>query len=99
MVVVVPQMHAFHQQCVAGFPTEDCRIYDIGYMGPILLSQTILDLVVVAIKTDMFRKAHHLYLLLHEYKSPLLRVIGGERFLQLRLPAIKPAEKPPADTD
>lgn len=98
MVLVVPQMSAFHQQCVAGFPMEDCRIYDFGYMWPILLSQLILDLVVVAIKIDMFRKTHRLYLLLHEYKSPLLRVIGGERFLQLHLPAIQPKEKPPADS-
>ena len=94
MAIILPQMKTFHSQCVAGFPSEDCRIYDIGYMWPILVTQTILDLIVVAIKSEMLRKAYHLYRFLHEYKSPLLNVIDGGRHFQITLP-----EEPSTQTD
>ncbi|KAK8804996.1 hypothetical protein WA171_006961, partial [Blastocystis sp. BT1] len=32
MIIVCPQMNSFLTKCNMGFPSEDCRIYDIHYM-------------------------------------------------------------------
>lgn len=87
MIIVGPQMNSFLTRCNMGFPSEDCRIYDIHYMWPILLVQTLLCLIVIAIKSIMVRRAYSLYWYLHEFKSPLLKYIHEGRYLHIDIPA------------
>ena len=75
MLIILPQMDSFHSKCEMGYPSEDCRIYDIHSMWPVLLTQTILCVVVLVIKCTMVRTAYSLYWNLHEHRSPLLETI------------------------
>ena len=77
MIIILPQMNSFHSKCEMGYPSEDCRIYDIHFMWPVLLTQSILCVVVLAIKCVMVRIAYSLYWVLHEHKSPLLSTIAN----------------------
>ena len=86
MIIVIPQMGTFLSRCQMSFPSEDCRIYDLGHMWPILLVQSALCAIVVAIKIVMIKRSYHLYLLLHEYKSPLLNYITQGKYLKIEMP-------------
>ena len=77
MIIILPQMDAFHSKCEMGYPSEDCRIYDIHSMWPVLLTQTILCMIVLVIKWVMVRTAYSLYWILHAHKSPLLETIAN----------------------
>ena len=67
------------------FPSEDCRIYDINYMWPILLIQFILCIIVVVIRVIMFIFAYKLYKLLNVFYSPLLYLDKNQSYKETSL--------------
>lgn len=69
-----------------GFPLEECRIYDYSYMWPILSIQSILCLIALGIKTITIGKTYKLYILFHEYRSPLLQYLHSEICTRIELP-------------
>lgn len=88
MGIIIPQMKSFYTNCLMGFPLEECRIYDIAYMWPILVIQSCLCTVMIIIKTIMIRKTYRLYILFHEFRSPLLTFIKSEVHTKIELPVL-----------
>lgn len=78
-------MSSFHSNCMMTFPSEDCRIYDIHYMWPILLIQFILCVAVVAIRVFMFIYTYRLYKLLNVCYSPLLFLDKSKEYKEISL--------------
>lgn len=89
MIIIIPQMKTFYTNCLMGFPLEECRIYDYSYMWPILSIQSILCLIALGIKTITIRKTYKLYILFHEYRSPLLPYLHNEISTRIELPVRK----------
>ena len=88
MIIITPQMSSFYTNCLMGFPVEDCRIYDISYMWPILLTQSILCMISIGIKYITIKTSYQIYILLHEFKSPLLSYITKDKFTYLSFPKV-----------
>ena len=79
-------MYSFHSNCLMGFSIEDCRIYDISYMWPILFIQFLLCTIVLIIKIIMIKRAYRLYILFHEFRSPFLLYLQEKTRIKIELP-------------
>ena len=88
MIIIIPQMSTFYTNCLMGFPVEDCRIYDISYMWPILLTQSILCMISIGIKCNTIKMSYQIYILLHEFKSPLLSYFTKDKYISFSFPKV-----------